>query len=104
MEEVSKMGILAPFTFAIFFFRARGNLWTGDKGGARQKHRREKNSNRRSPRASAGRGGPIGHPVIPQQRINSILGKRMACPPNPRNDARLIILECTALASGPGNP
>jgi len=37
-------------------------LWPGSKGVARKKHRREKNSIRRSPRASAERGGPVGDP------------------------------------------
>ena len=46
----------------------------------------------------------MGRPVTLLQRISSILGKRMACPPDPGSDARLMIFVRAALAYGPGNP
>ena len=76
------------------------------------------------PEARAFRGKSIGgkriptgdHPVPPQyeaglsapgraplQRNHLFLGGRRACPPGPRNDARLMIFARNALAFGPGN-
>jgi hypothetical protein len=39
----------------------------------------------------------------PLQRNYPVLGKRMACPPGPRNEARLMVFARNALASEPGN-
>jgi len=48
--------------FCDFLFCCKTSLWSGSKGVARKKHRREKNSIQRSPRASAESGGPAGDP------------------------------------------
>jgi hypothetical protein len=45
------------------FFCSKASLWPGSKGVARKKQRWEKNSARRSCRASAEWGGPLGRPV-----------------------------------------
>jgi hypothetical protein len=44
---------LAHLHFCDSFFFSKASLWPGRKGVARKKHRREKNSIGRSPRASA---------------------------------------------------
>ncbi len=53
---------LAPLRFYSLFFYGKPSLWPGSKAVMRKKHRREKNSSRRSNRFSAERGGPIGRP------------------------------------------
>ncbi|KPK88474.1 MAG: hypothetical protein AMJ94_14985 [Deltaproteobacteria bacterium SM23_61] len=39
----------------------------------------------------------------PLQRTTSVLGERIACPPAPENEERLMVFGRNALASGPGN-
>jgi hypothetical protein len=39
---------------------------------------------------------------VPLQRNNPVLARRMACPPAPENEDRLIVFGRNALASGPG--
>ena len=39
----------------------------------------------------------------PLQWNTLVLRERTACPPGPRNEARLMVFACNALASGPGN-
>jgi len=62
MEEKSSLQKLARLYFFGFLSYEKVSLWPGSKGVARKKHRREKNSNRRSDRVSSKRGGPTGRP------------------------------------------
>jgi hypothetical protein len=39
----------------------------------------------------------------PLHRNNPVLARRMACPPAPENEGRLMVFARNALASGPGN-
>ena len=61
-KNVKAKLFLASLRFCDFLSWAKANLWPGSKGVPGKKHRREKNSIRRSPRASAERGGSIGRP------------------------------------------
>jgi len=53
----------AHLHFEESFFYSKPSLWPGSKGVARKKHRRGKNSARRSCLASAEWGGPLGRPA-----------------------------------------
>jgi len=55
------------------------------------------------PQNGAGRSAP-GHAkrLTPLHQKNPGLGERTACPPDPRNEACLMVFACNALASGPG--
>jgi hypothetical protein len=89
-------------------------LWSGSKGVTCKKHRREKNSLRRSPpcfrrvrrayralpNSECGIRNfyfffPIPHSALCIPHFN--------CPPGPRKEGRLMVFARNALASGPGN-
>jgi hypothetical protein len=73
---VNRTKILAYLPSRGSLFCEKVSLWPGSKGIAREKHRREKKSIRRSPRASAERGGPIGRPAgRPYNGLTLFLGK-----------------------------
>ena len=95
--------VLAPLHFWDSLFQAAANLWPGGKSGARQKHRREENFPRRPPPCirrmrRAWRSPPPGAP----RRFRPCPSERMARPPGPGGDVRLMVLARAALASGPG--
>jgi hypothetical protein len=68
-------------TISIFYW-VKVRLWPGSKGITRKKHRREKNSLRRSPHASAEDGGRIGPPAgRPYIGLTLFLGKEWLARP-----------------------
>jgi hypothetical protein len=71
----------------------------------RKKHRREKNSSRRSNRFSAERGGPIGRPAgRPYNGIILLLGKELLARPVQEMIHALWFLGITALLPGRAMP
>jgi hypothetical protein len=89
----------------------KASLWPGSRGVARKKHRREKNSTRRSPVLPQNEAGPSGVTQfgirnfyfffsIPHSAIDI---PHLNCPPGPGNEARLMVFSRNAPASGPGN-
>jgi murein DD-endopeptidase MepM/ murein hydrolase activator NlpD len=77
-------------------------LRPGNKGVARKKHRREKNSARRSCRASAEWGGPIGRPAggRPYIGISQVLGEERLARPAQEMRCALWFLRVTPLLPG----
>ena len=83
-HKVNGESFLAHIHFSDSFFCSKANLWPGNKGIPCKKHRREKNSARRTRRASAEWGGPLGRPAgRPYIGIPLVSGKERPARPVP---------------------
>jgi hypothetical protein len=105
LRNIGRWNVLAHLHFFDSLSWVKVSLWLGSKGVARKKHRLEKNSIRRSPRASAEGGGPIGRPAgRPYNAITRFLGKERLARPTQKMNRALWFLRATPLLSGLATP